>query len=1265
MHFTRRHFGLVIFAAFGVCIATVTPSQESGSAPARLAKQPVPAEVQQRKSYLLRYKSADEAARVLRPLFHNSSDVSLQIDSKRSTLLLEGPDWAHECVRQVLETLDRPSSRRATASLPSRLMIYRCPIEDRESVESQIRRQFSDEQVAISSHPQEGLLFVRADESIHRQLGSWLAPVDENQQSPQFSRNAIDSQDPPHSRNTIEQQRSTLRRLPDTSRGPEGGGPTTERKHLSLKSVSLTTVRRELLQVLEGRIHEPTNSELITVQTASGMAQIRLDSRHEECTVDGPLVVVEQLARLIDAIARNTDSADGLRQQVVPLHRHTQPRLKEVLGPFPGSSLEKPQRQGSHTTARGAGIRPVTFQQAVDGPADSGLENPSAENDDQQPNRDRRAGTAQLTQFEGVEIEMLPDLDAIILRGRDQELRQLTEIIQQLEKISRETQAAIEVVPLQYASSQRIASVIQQTQTHLLGSRQGRANVTALVKPNALLIIGWGEAVTALTELISKLDRPVDSDTQFDVIRLQHATATAIQQTLQGFFSGRTGLGPVIQSTIDARTNSLIVHAAPRDMAEVRQLLERLDVPQGATVQRARVFPIEHSLAADVAQTLQQAIQPATSAGRSAALELMMENGEGLVASGILENTQITVNSRNNSLIIAAPAGNFALIESLIRQLDTPGIVAKIKIFPIQHGDAASLVETLRALLPSQSGANQSLQLSSAPGESSLAPLRFTVDARSNSLIATGSEGDLKIVDALVLRLDENDSMQRRSIVYQLKNSAAVDVALTVNEFLRSNRQVEFSGPGRINPFQQLEKEVIVVPEPVANKLILSATPRYFDEINKLIEKLDQQPPQVMIQVLIAEVAIGDAEEFGVELGIQDSVLFDRSLLGNLVSTTNTNQTSTPAGILTQTQQTVIAASNQPGFDFNNTRPLGNSGSSKSLDTANTVGGQGLSNFDVGRGSAELGFGGLVLSASSQNLSVLMRALQESRRLEVLSRPQVLTLDNQPAFIQVGQRVPRIIGSIVNQAGQQNNVTLENVGLILGVTPRISPEGNVVMEIDAEKSELGPEIEGIPVSVSTNGTIIRSPRINTTTAQATVSAASGETIILGGLITKSTRELHRKVPYLGDVPMLGNLFRYDSRQQRRTELLIVLTPHVVRSPDDLQRLKQTELARMSWCAADVFDLHGDLGVGPHSSELFPYDDNSETIYPDIDPRGRSRSRSRPSDPASNYQPGALLTPPEQSLSEMPDNGSRVVPASRWQNEASNDRAPLQNRGAVR
>ena len=122
------------------------------------------------------------------------------------------------------------------------------------------------------------------------------------------------------------------------------------------------------------------------------------------------------------------------------------------------------------------------------------------------------------------------------------------------------------------------------------------------------------------------------------------------------------------------------------------------------------------------------------------------------------------------------------------------------------------------------------------------------------------------------------------------------------------------------------------------------------------------------------------------------------------------------------------------------------------------------------------------------------------------------------------------------------------------------------------------------------------------TAQTTVSTASGETIVLGGLITKNEQRLNRSVPYLSDIPVVGWAFRYDQYRHRRTELLIILTPHVVRSSEDAERLKQIEAARMHWCAADVHAIHGDpefcrRGECPTCNEQMP------VVYPDLDPRG--------------------------------------------------------------
>lgn len=988
-------------------------------------------------------------------------------------------------------------------------------------------------------------------------------------------------------------------------------------------------MRQALSDAYAGKSHpHPAKPEALLVQFGNEFVLLDHDPARRVVRIEGPEPIVVALNRVALAYSRESTVSKDRSFRFLSLKSQGQ----QALSGWSRNQVVASGRNPTDSTVRlASGVQDPPIG-AGEGSKD-GKENSKSGQPDKLP----------LPQFEGVQIEMLPDLDAVILRGRDQQLTDLSEIIKRLDAASKESKPEIEVVPLQHVNSESLANIIEDIEEKFIGTRQGRVTVAPLISPNALLLIGWGESMELMKQLILKLDQPTRNDSTLAVFPLKHALASEVQSDLQSFYRGKDGLAPIINSFADPRSNAIIVNGSPRDIEEIRKLLEKIDVPQSGLMQSARVFQIRHSIAADIAEALEEALATTTT-DRNKTLQIVDEKGNPIVSGGILGSTKITVNDRNNTLIVSSSPETLPLIERFIEQLDTPGATAKIKIFPVKNGDAASLVETLRALIPSSSAtatasAANGVQLSSNPGEMSLLPLRFTVDTRGNNIIAIGSDGDLKIVEALILRLDEGDLSQRKSTVYQLKNSPAIDVATAINQFLQNKRVVELAAPGTNNPFDQLEREVVVVPEPVQNKLILSATPRYYDEIAKLIERLDEQPPQVMIQVMIAEISLGNTDEFGVEWGLQDSVLFDRSLLGNLATRTTTTTTSTPAGVVTETAQEIVAASNVPGFNFNNTEPLGNSGSAKALNSSNRVGGQGISNFAVGRGNDELGFGGLVLSASSENVSFLLRALQDSRRLEILSRPQVLTLDNQQAFIQVGQRIPRIVNSIINQNGTQNVVALENVGLIIGVTPRISPEGNVVMEIDAEKSKLGPEDEGIPISIAQNGTVIRSPRVDTITAQATVSAADGETIILGGLISRSTRTNHRQVPWLGDIPIIKYLFSYDYNDTVRTELLIIMTPHIVRNPADMERLKQAEFSRMSWCEADVFEIHGD--VFPRTGMLQDWrEDPSDcpVVYPDSDPRGSLDSTLEIANPAmpEGFVPDSeTVVPPVRGVEANP------------------------------
>jgi general secretion pathway protein D len=193
--------------------------------------------------------------------------------------------------------------------------------------------------------------------------------------------------------------------------------------------------------------------------------------------------------------------------------------------------------------------------------------------------------------------------------------------------------------------------------------------------------------------------------------------------------------------------------------------------------------------------------------------------------------------------------------------------------------------------------------------------------------------------------------------------------------------------------------------------------------------------------------------------------------------------------------------------------------------------------------------------------------------------------------------------------------------VILSVLPRVSPDNMVVMEVLANRSALS-TTQSVPVGVS-EGQPLLAPVIDQTQAQTTISTMNGQTVVLGGLITKRKNETHRKVPGLGDVPVFGRLFRYDSVSELKTEMLIILTPHVVRNGDDIEAIKRVEAARMNWCLTDVMSLAPDDAFRIRSGEWS--DQETHVIYPDTNPQ--ALPMPAPPEPRENKKQEAIPAPP--------------------------------------
>ncbi|HWD21384.1 MAG TPA: hypothetical protein VHB20_19110 [Verrucomicrobiae bacterium] len=198
---------------------------------------------------------------------------------------------------------------------------------------------------------------------------------------------------------------------------------------------------------------------------------------------------------------------------------------------------------------------------------------------------------------------------------------------------------------------------------------------------------------------------------------------------------------------------------------------------------------------------------------------------------------------------------------------------------------------------------------------------------------------------------------------------------------------------------------------------------------------------------------------------------------------------------------------------------------------------------------------------AGDSFTATLRAIAERGKVEVLSRPSVLARNSQQATIVVGQQVPLITGVTFDNFGnQRNSIAYQNVGIILEVTPFINTDGTVEMIVAPQISGVSPT-QSQAIAFGTNGSAITAPYLDIRSANTVVVTPDGQTVVIGGLMQNSKSSTDSKIPVLGDIPLLGALFHHKVSADTKTELLIFLTPYVVKTPMDLARMSVDERSR--------------------------------------------------------------------------------------------------------
>jgi general secretion pathway protein D len=699
------------------------------------------------------------------------------------------------------------------------------------------------------------------------------------------------------------------------------------------------------------------------------------------------------------------------------------------------------------------------------------------------------------------------------------------------------------------------------------------------------------------------------------MLNFVNADIDAVVRAIGQFTNHTFVVDPRVKGTLSLITERPVTRAQAYEQLLTALRLQGFTIVQTGNV--ARVVP-----EADAKLQGGAVVSPSSSAPRGDQLitqvfRLRYESATAMVPilrPLIAPNNTISAYPQNNTLVITDYADNLRRIQRIIESIDTPD-TSNVEIVPIKHGLAMEIATVVNRVL--DEGARAAGQAIDAGQRTSV-----LAEPRTNSLILRApSPARLLLAKSLIEQLDQPALTPGNINVVYLRNAEATKLAPLLRAIIGSDPtfvpQATTSGlsqptggttggpgltagqtgsaggtapgiPAIASGGSQASGGLagMIQADAATNSLIITAPDPLYRNIRAIVDKLDVRRAQVVIESLIAEVSAEKAAEFGIQW---------QALNGINESGTN-----------------VIGGTNFGGPGQNIIGVAQNIGSA----------GQGL-NIGIVKGTINIPGVGEIL-----NLGFLARALETNADANILSTPTIQTLDNEEAKFLVGQNIPLITGSYAatgaggTAAGVNPFQTFErrDIGLQLRVKPQISEGGVVRLAIYQELSSIQNTL------TAAQGGIITNKR----SFESTVLVEDGNIVVLGGLIEDKTDNSRSQVPVLGSIPLIGELFKYESRKRTKTNLLVFLRPYVVRTE-----------ASSSALAMDRYDyIRGQVAAGTHADNFIFRDLQSRQLpeKPPVAPSMKKQAENAASSKApemglsARSQPGA---PPAAEVAPVP------------------------------
>lgn len=481
------------------------------------------------------------------------------------------------------------------------------------------------------------------------------------------------------------------------------------------------------------------------------------------------------------------------------------------------------------------------------------------------------------------------------------------------------------------------------------------------------------------------------------------------------------------------------------------------------------------------------------------------------------KTSHVVAHAASNSLVITDSAANIERLVRILDSLDRSWDGDEMEIVQLYYSDAEETAEVVMQILEGGGsvGANVRGKTPTA-NVGKKAPGQVIAYARTNKVMLLGDREFIDHAKQVVAQLDERADLTRAGVhVYYLEHAEAEGLSDTLNKILSGAVK---AAAGQKNAEAELFGDVSITADKPTNALIVNATAEDYDGIKELIAQLDIKRKQVFVEVLILELTMDALLEVGASLQAgadanNDSVVFGTSNLNKgSVGLTDLNASSSSSSptLLSQAVNGILL-----GGLFNPITTIGADGTTITVPA----------------------------------LSALIQLAETDTDVNVLSAPRLLTSDNEEAEIVVGSNVPIITSKSKDNDGNPiNSVERQDVALTLRFTPQVT-EGNLVrLKVYQEISDVVPSNQSV-------GTVDEvGPTFKKRLLRNSIVARDGKTVVLGGLFQTDRTEINSKVPFLGDIPFLGRLFRSSSNNEVKTSLLIFITPRVIRSSEDLERI---------------------------------------------------------------------------------------------------------------